>query len=233
MDINEIYELVRFISNKSQTGTPSPSEFNLAVNSAQFTLFMERYGNPAEYVPGQPIPRMTYEGTKKISDDLRVFKVLTDLTIDTNGQGLIPDNYIHATSMRFNYITQGSNKAISQVERPIVEVDDDKLGDRLISEIVAPTKKHVIATFYNTYIQYHPKDLVKVKFTYLRRPNDAVWAFTTTNGRPVYDVDNSTDLEWPDDTHNEIVIRTLSLVGINLRDGELTQYSVMRQQQGI
>ena len=233
MDINEIYELVRFISNKSQTGTPSPTEFNLAVNSAQFSLFMERYGNPAEYTPGQPIPRMAYEETKKISDDLRVFKVLTDLTIDDNGQGIIPDDYIHATSMRFNYITQGPDKSIDQVERPIKEVDDDKLGDRLISEIVRPTKKYPIATFYNTYIQYNPKDLKKVKFTYLRRPNDAVWAFSITNGRPLYDASASTDLEWPDDTHNEIVIRTLSLVGINLRDNELTQYAVMRQQQGI
>lgn len=233
MNINEIFELVRFISNKSQTGTPTPANFNLAVNSAQLSLFMERYGNPAEYQPGQPIPRISYEETKKISDDLRPFKVLTDLTVDSNGQGLIPANYIHATSMRFNYITQGPNKKITKVERPIVEVDDDKLGDRLISEIVAPTKRHPIATFYNNYIQYHPIDLKTVKFTYLRLPADAVWAFTTVSGRPVYDAGNSTDLEWPDDTHNEIIIRILSLVGINLRDQELFQFAEMKKQQGI
>ena len=233
MDINEIFELVRFISNKSQTGTPTPANFNLAVNSAQLSFFMERYGNPAEYQPGQPIPRVSYEETKKISDDLRVFKVLKDLTVDANGQGLIPSDYIHATSMRFNFITQGANKTINQVERPIVEVDDDKLGDRLVSEIVPPTKKRPIATFYNNYIQFNPIDLKKVKFTYLRQPNDAVWAFTTVNGRPVYDAANSTDLEWPDDTHNEIIVRILSLIGINLRDQELFQFAEMKKQQGI
>lgn len=233
MNINEIYELVRFISNKSQTGTPTPTEFNLAVNSAQLSLFMERYGNPAEYQPGAPIPRVAYEETKKISDDLRVFKVLIDLIVGDDGHAIIPPDYIHATSIRFNYITQEAGKPLSQVERPVKEVDDDKLGDRLISEIVAPTTKYPIVTFYNNYIQFNPKGLKKIKFTYLRQPKDAVWAFTLVSGRPVYDAGSSVDLEWPDDTHNEIIVRILSLVGTNLRDGELMQFAEMKKAQGI
>ena len=233
MNINEIYELVRFVSNKAQSGSFTPEQFNLAVNSAQLSLFMERYNNPAEYQPGQPIPRVAWEATQKISDDLRVFKVLTDLALDTAGQGVLPSNYIHVSSLRFNFITQGLNKSIDQQERTIDVIDDDKLGDRLSSELVMPTKRYPIATFYDTYIQFNPKDLKTVKFTYLRQPNDAIWAFTTVNGRPVFDPVNSVDLEWHPLTHNEIIVRTLSLVGINLREEQLLQYAEMKKSQGI
>jgi len=232
MNINEIYELIRFVSNKAQSGSFTPEQFNLAVNSAQLSLFMERYNNPAEYQPGQPIPRVAYEMTQKISDDLRVFKKLIDLTLDSNGQGTLPPDYIHATSMRFNYIIQ-KKKVITQIERSIDVVDDDKLGDRLSSNLVMPTKRYPIATFYDTYIQFNPKDLRIVKFTYLRQPLDAIWAFTTVNDRPVYDPVNSVDLEWHPLTHNEIIVRTLSLVGINLREEQLLQYAEMKKSQGI
>ena len=49
----------------------------------------------------------------------------------------------------------------------------------------------------------------------------------------VYDPASSIDLEWPEQVFNEIAIRILSFVGVNLREGELTQYSEGKRQTGI
>ena len=73
INVNELYEFVQFVSNKEQSGYVKPSEFNLAIDRAQMQLFMERYNNPAEYQPGRPVPRVAYQQTQKISDDLRPF----------------------------------------------------------------------------------------------------------------------------------------------------------------
>ena len=53
------------------------------------------------------------------------------------------------------------------------------------------------------------------------------------DNRPVYDAPNSIDLEWPTQVLNEIAIRVLSFVGINLRENDLSQYSEGKRQTGI
>jgi len=40
-------------------------------------------------------------------------------------------------------------------------------------------------------------------------------------------------LEFPDETFNEIAIRILSFVGINLRENQLSQFAELKKQQGI
>ena len=95
ININEVYKFVQFISNKEQSGFVKPSEFNIAVDRAQMQFFMERYNNPAEYQPGRPIPRVAYNQTQKVSDDLRQFITRATLPVDNTGLMSYPLDYLH------------------------------------------------------------------------------------------------------------------------------------------
>ena len=106
IDINELYRFVQFVSNKEQSGYVKPSEFNIAVDRAQMQLFMERYNNPAEYQPGRPIPRVAYQQTQKISDDLRMFIKRVTLPINSNGMMNYPDDYIHFSKATYRYLSE-------------------------------------------------------------------------------------------------------------------------------
>ena len=237
IDINELYQFIQFTTNKEQSGYIKPSEFNLAVDRAQMQLFMERYGNPAEYQPGRPVPRVAYQQTQKISDDLRPFikKIYQPLN---NGKFLWSDisDYMHLSSLRARYYKINNQTGNSEIRHSGVKiVDDSELSNYLDSSIVNPTQEYPIAAIYNGYVQVYPENLDGIEVTYLSRPIKPEWAWTVNQslGIPEYDDANSTNLNWSDELFNEIAIRVLSFMGVNLKDNTITQYSELKKQQGI
>ena len=238
IDINELYNFVQFVSNKEQSGYIKPSEFNIAVDRAQMQLFMERYNNPAEYQYGRPVPRVSYQQTQKVSDDLRPFikKIYQPLT--NGGKFLwsnLPD-YMHLSSLRAQYYKVNNTNGESDLRTSSVRIlDDSELSSYLDSSILKPTSEYPIAAIYNGYLQVYPESISGIDVTYLSRPLKPVWAFTvnTSTGMPDYDVTASTNLNWSNELFNEIGVRVLSFFSVNLKDSLLTQYSELKKQQGI
>ena len=253
ININNLYRFVQFIANKEQSGFIKPSEFNLAVESAQMQLFMERYSNPAEY-RGNGKARTGYNQTQKINDDLRIFIKRRTISVDSGGLMQYPDDYLHFSSATHSFIQQAKPSKVENENcedcekntktktpgkirtytRAVRPVDDMELTELIGSWIVFPSKHHPVLTFYDEGVQYHPKDIGSVDFVYLRKPKKALWNFTPDgNGRPVYNSGTSIDLEWPIQVFNEIAIRVLAFVGINLREPDLAQYSEGKRNTGI
>ena len=232
MTINEAYKFVQFVSNKNQRGNIKPDDFNLIAERAQIDLFMQRYGNPAQYQYGLPKPRIGWQMTQKITDDIKPFLKKTSFML-TGGQFSLPSDYVHLSSARGSFIMNKDCGQDPSVETTAVDVlNDNELSLRLSSFIDAPSKRYPVMVFYDTYCQVYPTDMQSIVITYIRKPNKPVWAYTVTNNNAVYDAGNSVDFEMPDDTHNEICYRILSYLGVNLRDGELTQYAEKMKQTG-
>ena len=238
ININDLYRFVQFISNKEQSGYIKPSEFNMAVDRAQMQLFMERYNNPAEYQPGRPIPRVSYQQTQKISDDLRPF-IKRSIKSLASGKLLWSslNDYVQISSLRVDYIHTNNCGETVTMKKSVKVVDDAELSKYLDSSILKPTEKYPIAAIYNGYLQLHPDTIGKLEITYLSRPHRPAdgefWKFNAPNDIPVYDEPTSTNLAWSDELFNEIAIRVLSFIGINLRETTLSQYSEIKKQQGI
>jgi hypothetical protein len=214
MTIAEIYKFIEYVASKNQKGRITPEQFNEVINRAQMSLFMERIGNPQEYQPGRPVPRIAYALTQRIRNDLAPFlSDPTPITIPSTGKLTLPEDCKYVVALR------------TAAEKTIVDVDHDKLGYRLESEIVPPTTTAPIAVHYKGYIQLYPKDIANAILEYLRYPVKAIYAFTIESGRPVYDADNSVQLEWDEININEIISRSLIYIGINLQDGQLAQFA--------
>ena len=235
INIDELYNFVQFIANKEQSGYVKPSQFNLAVDRAQMQLFMERYNNPAEYQPGRPIPRVSYQQTQKISDDLLPFIRIRTYTL--NAQGRLRwtrvNDYMHISSIRGHYEYEDDCGNTTTLRKRVKVVDDAEVSDYLNSPITMPTVDYPIAAIYNDFLQIYPVTVEFIDLTYLTRPPVGEWAWTVANNQPVYDATASTDLVWSDELFNEIAIRILSFVGINLREMSISQYSETKKQQGI
>lgn len=237
MNIDSVFKLVTFISNKEQSGVISPSEFNLLAERAQMQVFREDYGLPEEYQVSHPIPKKAFQITQNITDDLMIFIFKTNLFLKKDGTVNLPGDYIHYTSIRHSVFDK--DKKTKEIDVQVI--DDDKIGYVLNSSIVAPTIKDAVCSFYGRksngtsekYLEIFPKEIQKLIFTYLRKPVTPKWAFSIVNGRPVYNPGDSVDFEYPDIEHNRIVIRILSFVGINLREGQLQQYTQTKEVQGV
>ena len=241
IQVNRVYELCNFITNKEQMGnTINASEFNTVIHAVNIDFFRQRYGLPQEYVAGQPLPKMSYEVTQKITDDLSHFKVrmgidTAAMVVDAQGRANIPSDYVHFSSARYNAIKDNVCGTVNLKARVIEHLTDAQLGDRLGNSIKMPTLRNPVFTMFSNYFQFYPKNLKYVEFTYLRMPRTPVYRVTIypQTDLEVYDPNTSVNFEYPEDCFNEIVTLCLGYTGVNLRSADIVQYSQMLKEKGI
>jgi hypothetical protein len=206
MNINECYIFLNFLSNKVQSGNVKPSDYNIAAQRAQQEFINKEF--------------RVYQKTQEATDAL--IPLLTNLTmsVPTNGILLYPADYMHMSSVSRIYFNKGVSIPVD-----VREINNDELSNVMMSQIVQPTLKYPVLSYYDNYIQFYPKNLGSVQLDYLRRPTPPVWGFTVVNNRPVYDPATSIDFIIPDEYQNEIVMMMASYLGIYLRETDLIQYA--------
>lgn len=226
MTIDQAYKFIDFIIKKSNSGGYlTPDEFNLVINRAQVQYFNKLYGNQNDYRYDRPVPRISYAVTEKISNSLSPFlSDVTTLTIDVNGQVNIPNDLFQTVSL---------TRTIDGVEYEITRVEHDRIANNLSSEYDAPTTEFPIYTQLRTKFQFYPKNLGTANLYYLKQPTDMLWAYTTVNGRPVYNAGASVQPLWKDMDMNEIIYIALSYIGVNLKDPEVAQFAEIKTNNGL
>lgn len=247
ININEFKIFTEFLAKKDGRGNfPTPIQFNQLVNQALLEFIYKRNGNKMDYQNGRPIPKVSYEKTADVMDDLRyiketrVFNVVNDQIGIPDGStvkdinGAICPEYIHWKSLRHYYYEKVGTEIIRK-EYEIVVVPEGELAKRLVSSVNIPTKMYPIAQIKSSTIRFWPKKLQYVEMDYTRYPVPAVWGYTMsgTPARPTYNPASSIDIELPKECMNELAVMYLSYLGINMRDAELLNYAEMSKQKGI
>lgn len=246
ININDMRDFILFVANKSGRAIlPTPSQFNSYVNRAVAEYTTQMFGNPQEYQPGRPIPKVSYELTQEIKDRLRHLKEVRDMLVNTEGKIMIPDgstvvdrngqvcpDYLHLTLLLGSYFIQGSG-TITEKHVPIEVVSDDELSLLLTSELVEPTVKYPVANIEGAYLKIYPTTFQYVKMTYLRQPNTAKWSYTVQNNRPVYDPATSVDIDAPKEAFNTIAMMVLSFLGVSMRESDLVGYAEQSNAKGV
>lgn len=252
MTLQEIIDFVNYVSNKEQSGnTLSTPQINTVLKAVNLDYFKLKYGLPEEYRVGAAIPRQAWEVTQLIKDTLKQFIVNKtypneQLQIDSNGIAPLPDDYVHVSSVRYiqhtNKTTCGNNQKIRSVEI----VTDDQLNDRLSNSLKNPTLMYPIAVLYKDYIQFFPKQLGQVDFTYLRLPKTPYYDYYQdandnivylapgeTSPIPPNPLSLSVEFEYPEAYHMDLCRMILGYIGINLREGSLLQYAEAKKKEGV
>lgn len=239
MTIDKIYNLVSYILNKEQfTGKFKKADFNTLAEFVMYDAIRERYGLPEGTFRGG-VRDVSRETTRNMTDDLRHLKVWmggnsTPLQINADGRATFPQNYLHYSSLRYvyDYVYDEEHRS-KEVEVEVLF--DNELGDRLSNPNRTPTKKNPVCVLYSTFMQFYPKTLKRVHFTYLRKPVAPVYETTqaTVNGEDIetYSASSSTQLELPEDMHFDFVRLMCQHIGIHLRAGEIAGYAQQQLQQ--
>lgn len=229
MNIDKVYTYIaKTIANKAQTGNLTPSDFNSLMPRAFQQWVYKTYDDMTD--------GRGWQSNQSVTDDLRFLLVRNKvMQVASDGSLYVPSNYLHLSSINYNYSTLYKGNTITKL-KPVDIVRDNERSAFTNSDIYAPllaAKKYVIASFFDTYLQFYPSSVGRVEFTYLRKPVDPLWNFTVVNGRPVYDSSTSVDLEAPDEAVDEIAMIALSLFGINIRDQELIGFSEAQKAQNL
>lgn len=254
MTLQEIFDFLNYCSNKEQTGnTFKIPDFNNILKVIDLKFFKNRYGLPEKYQVGQPLTNISYEVTQKITDDLSHLKVIMGdgitpkLSIGSDGYATLPTDYVHPS-----YLLYTENDESIQ----IIICNDAEWANIVSSTLKKPTKENPICNFTGNRIRFRPKNIGYVDFAYLRMPIPAFYDYYfSAKLETIYLPPNTThtllqgeegsqgqtsgtvtslsrELEWKSDMHLDICYFILSLMGINLREGDLIQWSEIKNKNG-
>ena len=204
MTIDEIHSFIKFLANTGQNRYFSPEEIDRAINASQIDKFNEEKSN--------------LHKTRKISDELRVFWAGQTLTL-ISGEVSLPSNYDTILS-----VIDSTNSVNIEM------VDSSEYQRRRFSDIEAPSAEYPICNIRQDYISVRPSSSNNIFITYIKKPNEVEWAYTTSGNDYVYDSNSSINLEWPDTAHIDIVLRSCVYLGIPIDDTNLSQLKAYKKQ---
>ena len=237
VSVNTVYTALKDLVNKDQKGFITPEEFNTYAPIAQRNVFNRLFDSMKQY------KRMSKAGfddgrdkskRKQIQEDLSYFSYLEE-PINANADGVFekPDNLYRIISMT----TYGSI-LLGQSTKTNIEVvyDEEKIDRILRSTLSAPSRDFPVALVSNN-IEVFPQTLKKISLRYYRQPGSILtlspynrsqsqpqYAYTVSGGVETYSSTNSRDFELPEHYTNDIIIEIASMVGINLRDQNITSF---------
>lgn len=221
MDVNEIYELIQYIIAKNQQGYLTPDEFNLTINQAQRSYQSYLLGNFQQYSPGRPVARVELGQNSVVRQRLSPSIYNYILSVDTTGFSPYPGDYLQSDAMWSLY----GFKRVKNVQQ-------DSLWS-YYGSVIDPIATNPIYLIEDVGFRFYPSSTLAARLSYVRNAPDMVWgSVDDVNGRPMYSPAHSTQPIWDDASILEIIVRALSMVGVNLQLSAVLQYSEQIKSQG-
>lgn len=213
MDIGQFYDIVRFISNKNQGAAFSPDEFNNSVNLAQRQLMDELVEAIQGWDGNRKRIRLPMGNAQQAIQKVAPFIVRQNgVAIPGNGEVPKPLSMAHMLAVRIANDTNRNKR-----------VEHDRIFSNLNSKIDL-VSENPFHTEYDTFYQIFPASAGTLNWEYIKYPDDAKYAYTTVNGRPVYDQANSIQLKWDEGEITGLISRVLFMFGISIQAQNLVSY---------
>lgn len=222
MNINEVYKIVSYLVDKYQGTYLSPDDFNMVVNMAQnqyLSFLTDDTGSPNRN-PKNPVGMST---SAIIADTLSGF--LTESTVAVSSQlAAKPADMYKTVAIR----TNDDNYAMRFVS-------SDKVASFIDNAIDPPSATEPVYYEIGSNYKIYPSSVSSIKVSYIKNPQTLKWAYT---GALIYDAANSVPannaaLEWGDTDVYEIIYRTVGIIGINLKDGDLMRVAQVVKNDGL
>jgi len=211
MTVNEIKNIVTSVVSSERTGyTLKPEDFNLYLQKANFELFNQSLKN--------------WENKQVITDILYPFKVKADLTFAA-GVATRPADYARHSAAWYD---DGATIV------PVEVVTDAELPDRINNAITAPTVAYPIIYFLNEKINILPVSITTgVDLLYVKKPTTPVYAEKVENEINVYDSASSTQLDFDEIYHPDVIRTIIGFTGIDVKDSLIIQAIEREKQENI
>ena len=174
-----------------------------------------------------------------LSDDISAGDVVTNITtglvstvtsVVSNTVLALDSNIFLASANSYGVFSSSTNV---QAEKVI----NNKLTLLVNSKITQPTNEFPIYALQGEELTFYPTTISnkgQVQGTYFRYPKVPKWTYITlTNGEPVFDQSQNDyqDFELPIEDEYKLVTRILQYCGISIREAEVTQFSMAKEQQ--
>jgi hypothetical protein len=227
VDVNTVYRTVLLILNKEQRGYLTPDEFNRTAAQVQLEIFNEYFEDLNQYlrVPGNDTEYA--DRIKNLEEKIAIFQ--NDAPCTYSG-GVFSIN-IPTSSPQPELYKLGT--VIYNNEKEVQYVQPNELLELNLSPITKPSLYWPVYTYKNYKIQVYPSTIIdKISCTYIRKPYNPIWNFTSTAPNYTYSYTTSGSVQF--DLHpteqTNIIIRILMYSGIIIKDPQIVQAAAQQVQ---
>lgn len=230
-----VYDALKGLANKDQRGFITPESFNRFAPMAQTIIFNRLFDDLKDAARNNRAgfdPARDKSLHKRIKEDLSVFQRNATI-IRQNGIFDYPEDFSRAISA-----TTFGSVVLGQSSKVPIEIlyDEDKISRILRSRLNKPTLEFPLALMSET-IEVYPQSINRIILSYYKRPQgldpmtlepvSAPPSIAFTGGFP--DATASIDFELPDHMTETIVFEMAILMGIKLRDQQLSGFATMER----
>lgn len=229
--IQYVYNTLKDLVNKDQKGFVSADEFNNLAKLAQLNIYNDMF---ADIHDSKRLKRQGIDGgrdksmSKRIHEDLAYFAKSAPIS-KTQGYFSKPDDLSRIISANTfgSYVLDFSSKT------PIEMLyDEEKIERLLVSNLSAPSEDYPVALVSDN-IYVFPTTVNKIQLRYYKIPECKTLAGVRALGSPkivfgqnnAIDTGQSRDFELPDHYEADLVEQIAAMIGLSLRDGDVTAYT--------
>jgi len=242
INVNSVYKTVLLILNKEQRGYMTPDEFNKTATKVQLDIF-EQYFDDLNQQLRVPQADFDYSNRKiDIDDKIETFKCLGNCTYLTSkfrlpltdilsgGTTVVYDDAPTASQFAFyrlGTVVYGNN---NEVELQRLQRNEFYNIDR--SDLTAPSENFPVYLYESGKITVKPDSINQgVKATFLRKPKNVIWNFTTNNGYYEFTTTGSQDFEINTSEQTNVINRILLYAGVVVQDPTIIQLAAQQVNQ--
>ena len=228
VNVNTVYQTVLLILNQQQRGYITPDEFNKIATQAQLTMF-EAYASDLNQQYRLPSNDTEYsDRVKNIEQKLQFFQKNTVIPYDA-----VNSNFpLLNTSDPDQPVVIGTTNVLYRLGSVFYKDTDlgqytqpNELRQLLLSPLTQPTENFPIYTYLQDNIKVYPSSIKSdIAISYLVKPNDIVWGFTTNGvGAFEYAVGASVQFDLDVTDQDELIMRILAYAGVIIQDPTIIQ----------
>lgn len=216
MNSNEVYELMQYIVGKNiQQGYLSPDDFHRTINQAQNEYLDYLLGSYQKYQAGRPIAVVEVGNKEKLRNSLSPLVYSAILNPNTTtGIAAYPSDYESADEMWSVYGFYN----IRFVNQPRL--------NSFYRSTIDPVAQNPVYLLKHEGFQFYPENIGSARLSYFRKPPSITWGYVLDgNGIPVWNPSTSQNPVWGVTDMNNIIVRALRMIGVNLDSNSVAQYS--------
>ena len=241
VNVNTVYRTVLLILNKEQRGYLTPDEFNRTAAQVQLEIFNEYFEdlNQQLRVPGNDSEYS--DRIKNIEQRIAIFQESAPCTY---ASGVFTVNIPVSTPPAPQPELYKLGTVIYKDEKEVQYVQPNELLELNLSPITKPSTYWPVYTLSNFNIKVYPLTITGnniISCTYVRKPYDPRWGFTTTapNYQYVYNPAQYNPTTQPTGSQNfdlhpteqtNIIIKILLYSGVIIKDPQIVQAAAQQIQ---
>jgi len=157
-NVNTVYQLIQYASNKAQNGYVSPEDFNLVIGQAQLSFADYLLGQFQQFQPGRPQARVQYTENQITRQRLTPVIYGYILNPDPTGFAPYPGDYVQTDAMWTMY----GNSRVRYCEQEHLY--------STVNSSIDPVTTNPIYLIEDEGFRFYPLTIGQAKLSYVRNP---------------------------------------------------------------